>query len=117
MAACRDRAGYRHLRARPSRRWRQLARGRWPCLPPLTDAACGAVQRRRLSATTVSPAGRAPAASKELQAASGGRKYLARIAQPTWVERVLDALHLRDVVLGEDQRHEVFLLHADAVFA
>src|SRR5882724_1940707 len=44
-------------------------------------------------------------------------KHLARIAEAAGIERVLEALHQREVRRREDQRHEVGLLEADAVLA
>src|SRR5256712_12479808 len=44
-------------------------------------------------------------------------EHLAGIAEATGVERVLEALHEREVGGREDERHEVGLLQADAVLA
>src|SRR5258708_5957845 len=64
-----------------------------------------------------SPAHRAPATRKQFQAPAGGREHLAGVAQPFRVECIFDALHDGHVGLAEDQRHQVLLLHADAVLA
>src|SRR5579884_3799453 len=72
-----------------------------------------------LSAVVVTglPACRLAASCEQLQAAAGGGEQLVGIAQATRVDGVFDSLHLRHVGLAEDQRHEVFLFEADAVFA
>src|SRR5919202_2631156 len=63
------------------------------------------------------PADGAAAAGEQLEAAPGGWEHLARIAQSGRVEGVLQLQHLAHVFLAEDEWHQVFLLHANAVLA
>src|ERR1700729_193542 len=53
----------------------------------------------------------------ELGAAMQGRKYLAGIEPASRVERAFEPLLLVEIELAEHFRHQIALLHADAVFA
>src|SRR5438874_1091292 len=53
----------------------------------------------------------------ELGASVQRRKYLARVEQTLVVERAFEPLLLLEVGLGEHCRHQVALLHADAMLA
>src|SRR5438132_4764306 len=86
--------------------------------PQVSTARLASVARRhRLRRLKWSPAyGTAPP-RKELETPPSRWKHLARITQPVGVERGLDPQHLAHVVLAKDQRHQVLLFQADAVFA
>src|SRR5579859_7745343 len=59
----------------------------------------------------------APATGKDLQAPPCGREHLARVAQSRRIKRILDAEHLRHVLLRKDEWHQVLFLHANTVLA
>src|SRR5581483_5150867 len=61
--------------------------------------------------------GPAVAGLGHVDAASRRRQHFAGVAEPVLVPRRLDAAHHVHVGLGEDERHEVTLLDADAVLA
>src|SRR5262245_61444040 len=52
-----------------------------------------------------------------LSAQPRGGKHLARVADAVWVERPAQALHHREVVGAEEQRHRARLVDTDAVLA
>ena len=52
-----------------------------------------------------------------LAAQAWRRQHLARIAEPTRVDRVAQLLHHVEVIVGEHARHVVLLVRADAVLA
>src|SRR5438093_162575 len=76
----------------------------WPALEALRQA-------RRLDGV------RAVRHGPRLDARLPRGEHLAGVAETARVERVLEALHQREVRRGEDERHEVGLLETDAMLA
>src|SRR5579859_6627496 len=115
MAACRGPVGYHHRPApRPNRTgWHWQAPR--PVRPATMATPPRAARHRRWKGWWCSPAHCAAAPREQFEAAAGGREHLAWITQSARIECLFNPQHLRDVVLAEDQRHQVFLFHTDAV--